>query len=207
MVMARRSPWPDWPRPRSSPDRLIHPVTLEHGSIGIGVMVLSLVLTIALVSYQQHVIRCTGSLAVKADAFHYLTDISMNLGVITALVMSYYSGWMWADPVFALAIAVYIVYAAWTIASQSFDQLMDRELPDGERERIEAIATENENVIAIHDLRTRSSGRDVFIQLHLELDGQMNLYQAHYIADEVRNSLQQAYPEADIIIHEDPAEI
>lgn len=188
-------------------DRLIHPVTLQHGGIGIGVMIVSLGLTIALLTYQRHVIRRTGSIAVKADAFHYLTDIAMNLGVITALVLTYYSGWTWVDPVFALAIAVYIVYAAWTIAAQSLDQLMDRELPDDDRERIEVIARANENVIAVHDLRTRASGRDVFIQLHLELDGEMNLYQAHHIADEVHRSLQEAYPEADIIIHEDPAEI
>lgn len=188
-------------------DRLLHPVTLQHGAVGIGVMVISLILTIALVTYQRSVIRHTGSLAVRADAFHYVTDISMNLGVIAALVLTFYFGWTLADPLIALGIAVYIMYAAWTIAVQSLDQLMDRELPNEERERIEVIATQNREVAAIHDLRTRTSGRKIFIELHLEMDGEMNLYRAHHIADEVHRSLKEIYPEADIIIHQDPAEI
>lgn len=190
-----------------SVDRLLHPVTLQHGAIGIGVMVISLILTIVLVAYQRSVIRRTGSLAVRADAFHYITDISMNLGVIAALVLTFYFDMTLADPLIALAIAVYIMYAAWTIAIQSLNQLMDRELPDEERERIQAIATNTDDVIAIHDLRTRTSGRKVFIELHLEMDGEMNLYQAHRIADDVHRRLQEVYPEADIMIHQDPAEI
>jgi len=203
-VTTRRNRWRAWPRPYASP---VRPVPLQHGDIGIGVMLISLVLTIALVVYQQSVIRRTGSLAVKADAFHYITDISMNLGVIAALILSFYFGWTAADPIIALFIAAYILYAAWTIAAQSFNQLMDRELPDEERARIAAIAVQHGDVIAIHDLRTRISGRKIFIELHLEMDGEMNLYRAHQVADEVQRKLQEVYPEADIIIHQDPAEI
>lgn len=188
-------------------DRLLHPVVVQRGDIGIGVMLVSLVLTIALVMYQRHVIHRTGSIAIRADSFHYVSDIAMNLGVIAALVLTSYMNWQQADPVFALLIAGYIVYSVWQIVSQSLDQLMDRELPDGDRERIDVIARENPAVVAIHDLRTRASGKNIFIQLHLELDGGMNLYQAHAIADDVQTRLETAFPGADVIIHEDPAEI
>ena len=188
-------------------DRLLHPVIVQRGDIGIGVMTASLVLTIALVIYQRHVIRKTGSIAIRADSFHYVSDIAMNLGVILALILTSYMNWNQADPIFALIIAAYIVYSVWQIVSQSLDQLMDRELPDSDRERIDEIARKNSSVVAIHDLRTRASGKDVFIQLHLELDGGMNLYQAHSIADDVQTRLEAAFPGADVIIHEDPAEI
>jgi len=188
-------------------DRLLHPVTVQRGEFGIIVMLVSLAFTIILVFYQRHVIDRTGSLAIRADSFHYVSDIAMNLGVIAALVLTYYFGWNQADPVFALLIAGYIVYSVWRIISQSLDQLMDKELPDADRDRIEKIVHENPGVIAMHDLRTRASGKNVFIQLHLELDGGMNLYQAHGIADDVQARLEAAFPGADVIIHEDPAEI
>lgn len=188
-------------------DRLLHPVTVQRGEFGIIVMTVSLIMTIALVLYQRHVIGRTGSLAIRADSFHYVSDIAMNLGVIAALVLTYYLDWNQADPVFALIIAGYIVYSVWRIISQSLDQLMDKELPDADRDRIEKLVHENPGVIAMHDLRTRTSGKNVFIQLHLELDGGINLYQAHGIADDVQARLEVAFPGADVIIHEDPAEI
>jgi len=188
-------------------DRLLHPVAVQHGGIGIGVMLISLILTIILVLYQRYVINKTGSLAIRADAVHYVSDISMNLGVIAALVLAYFFNLDEADPIFALIIAAYIVYSVWQIIAQSLDQLMDKELPDEDRDRIDEIARGNPDVIAIHDLRTRTSGKNVFIQLHLELNGDMNLYQAHTIADDVQARLEEAFPGADVIIHEDPAEI
>lgn len=186
-------------------DRLVNPVTLHHGTVGIIVMVISLFLTGLLVSYQRSVIRRSGSLAVKADAFHYVTDIGMNLGVIAALILSYNLGWIMADPLIALGIAVYIIYAAWTIASRSFDQLMDRELPDRERRRIEGIARSNTDVIDVYGLRTRASGRDIFIEMHLNMDGGLSLYRAHEIAGDVMRQLREAYPDADILVHQEPA--
>ncbi len=186
-------------------DRLVNPVTLHHGTVGIIVMVISLFLTGLLVSYQRFVIRRSGSLAVKADAFHYVTDIGMNLGVIAALILSYNLGWIMADPLIALGIAVYIIYAAWTIASRSFDQLMDRELPDRERRRIEAIARQNTDIIDVYGLRTRASGRDIFIEMHLNMDGGLSLYRAHEIAGDVQRRLREAYPDADILVHQEPA--
>jgi ferrous-iron efflux pump FieF len=186
--------------------RLITPVPVAHGVIGIVVMIFSLVLTIVLVTYQKRVIRQTQSLAVKADSLHYTSDVVLNLSVIVSIVLSVYVGWSAADPLFAIVIAGWIVHAAWGIARQSLDQLMDRELPDPDRDRIRAICLAHAEVRGVHELRTRASGRDIFIQLHLVLDSSMLLAEAHRIAESVEAELRDAFPGADVIIHEDPVD-
>jgi len=184
--------------------RLLHPVTVEHGTVGILVMLISLVVTIGLVTYQRHVIRQTGSLAVGADSIHYASDVAMNLGVIVALVLTVNFGWVYADPLFAIGIAAYILYSVALIARRSLDQLMDRELPEPDRDKIINLAQAHPGVRNVHDLRTRASGYHRFIQLHLEVDGSLDLAQAHQIAVDVQTSIEVAFPEADVIIHEDP---
>ena len=185
-------------------NRLVNVVPVRHSATGIAVIAVSTVLTVLLVNYQRRVVRRTGSLAIRADSLHYVGDVALNVSVIAALLLSGYGGVPAADPLFAMAIAAYIVYSAWQIAKLSLDQLMDRELPDQDRERIEAICRQNPHVRDVHDLRTRSSGMNIFIQLHLELDGKLSLLQAHRIADEVEAELRRAFPHADVLIHEDP---
>ena len=185
--------------------RLVRPQAVEAGSIGIAVMVASMALTAGLVLFQRFVVRKTGSVAIAADSLHYRSDFLMNAAVIAALALSFYAGFGIADPLFAIAIALYILYSAYEILRTALDQLMDRELPDDQRERIREIATAHDEVRDIHDLRTRASGTRTFIQLHLELDGAMSLYRAHVIADTVEAEINQAFPGAEVIIHQDPA--
>lgn len=187
--------------------RLLHPRVIEASDVGIMVMVLSIVLTIALVVFQYIVIRRTSSLAVSADSIHYRADLLANFAVIVALVLSVQFGLALADPLFAIAIAAYIVTGAWSIFRRSLDQIMDRELPDEQRRLIRDIATAHKEVEAVHDLRTRSSGMQTFIQLHLELDGGMRLVDAHAIADAVEREILDVFPDAEVIIHQDPAGI
>lgn len=185
-------------------DRLLHPQPIEHGTAGIAVMVFSIAMTILLVSYQRYVVRRTQSVAITADSLHYVSDVLTNGSVIVALVLVGWLGLHWVDPLFGAGIAAYIVYSAWTIAAQSLNLLMDRELSDEARARIFEIATAHPGVTSAHDLRTRSSGRHTFIQLHLEMDGSMSLNQAHKISDEVEAQIRAAFPDAEVIIHEDP---
>ncbi len=185
--------------------RFLRPVEVEAGNLGIAVMVLSMVLTGVLVLFQRHVVRKTGSLAVAADSLHYRSDFLMNAAVIAALAIAFYGGYGLADPLFAIAIAFYILYSAVEILRGALDQLMDRELPEANRELIRDIAFRHSEVRALHDLRTRVSGTRTFIQLHLELDGGMSLYRAHVIADTVEAEISQAFPGAEVIIHQDPA--
>jgi ferrous-iron efflux pump FieF len=185
-------------------NRLFFPVVVEKGAVGIIVMLVSTVLSMALVAYQRYIIKRTGSLAIKADSLHYMNDIAINIGVVVALILSSYLGWLYADPIIAVFIAVVIMYSVWKIAKQSLTQLMDTELPDHEREKIKAIAMKYPEVHGIHDLRTRASGQLRFIQAHLELDGEITLNEAHRIADRVEQDIRDAFPKADVIIHQDP---
>jgi ferrous-iron efflux pump FieF len=184
--------------------RLFDPRPVLHSEIGIAVMVVAIVVTFALTRFQAHVVRKTGSVAIKADSLHYLGDILVNAAVIAALLIGSLLGWTLADPLFGLAIAGYIMFNAWQIARGSLDMLMDRELPESERARIRDIALANPNVLDLHDLRTRSSGRRTFIQVHVEMDGNMTLYSAHTVADEVEAALREAFPGAEVMIHQDP---
>ncbi|OIQ94478.1 ferrous-iron efflux pump FieF [mine drainage metagenome] len=184
--------------------RLWEPQPVTHGLGGIAVMGLSIVLTLALVTYQKRVIARTQSVAISADRLHYASDLMMNAGVIVSLLLSAHLGWTFIDPLFALGIACYILWGAGKLAWGSFNLLMDREFPPEDRSRIKAICEAHPFVRNVHDLRTRSAGQADFIQLHLVLDGEMSLRRAHDISDAVEAEIRAAFPRADIIIHQDP---
>lgn len=185
-------------------NRLLNPQPLEAGlELGVGVMVFSIIASLALYSFQRYVVRQTGSTAIQADALHYKTDVLVNGSVIVALLLTFY-GWPQFDPIFAIAIALYILYSAWHIVRESINLLMDHELPEEERQKISALVINHPDAIGLHDLRTRRSGTTVFVQLHLELDERLSLKQAHDIADELEHKIAALFDEAEVIIHEDP---
>lgn len=184
--------------------RLVDPEPIAHGDLGVAIMVFSLVATFALTRFQNYVVARTGSVAIRSDALHYLSDLLMNAAVILALVLTSRVGLTYADPILALGIAAFILRSAFRIGRDAYDMLMDRELPDEERRRILDLVRQYPEVLGVHDLKTREAGRTAFIQLHLEIDGSMTLYRAHAIADAVEAELQTAYPGAEVTIHQDP---
>ena len=184
--------------------RFVSPRPVTHGEIGIAVMVFSILATLALVALQRYVIRRTGSLAIKADSLHYVGDILVNAAVIVALVATTQFGWRYIDPIFGVIIAVYILYNAWQIAKGALDMLMDRELPEEDRQKIRDLALAHPSVVGIHDVRTRASGPQIFIQAHIEMDGGLSLLKAHSVADEVEERLLEAFGGAEVILHQDP---
>ena len=184
--------------------RLFDPQPVANGDVGIGVMVLSIVLTVALVLFQRYVVKRTQSLAINADKLHYTADLLMNISVIVSLVVAARFNWPYADPLFAIGISGFLLWGAASIGRQSYQSLMDRELPVEDRRRILGICTSTPDVVAAHDLRTRSSGIAVFIQVHLEFDGNLTLNHVHRVADQVEARIQAEYPKADVIIHQDP---
>ncbi|HYL33549.1 MAG TPA: cation diffusion facilitator family transporter [Stellaceae bacterium] len=186
---------------------LIHSQPITNTKAGLAVMVFAVVVTLLLVLYQRSVVKRTGSLVVSVDAFHYRADLVLNLSVIVALLLTVEFGYVLIDPIFGGAIAVWIIWGAWQVADRAVVQLMDRELPDAERERIRAIVLAHPEVRAVHDLKTRAAGPISFIQIHLEMDGNLPLTQAHRIADEVEASILAIYPRSEVIIHQDPAGI
>jgi ferrous-iron efflux pump FieF len=186
--------------------RLWDPVVVEKTSLGISVMIASMVLTAALIVLQQHVIKRTQSTAIEADSLHYVSDLFMNFGVIIALVLAAY-GFYGADPYLALGISAYVVYSAWGIAKTAFHLLLDHELSDEERLTITQLALTQPLVLGMHDLRSRQSGHMQFIQLHLDLQDDMLLMHAHDVADALEQRIIEVFPYADVIIHLDPVSV
>ena len=188
-------------------ERLFNPSPVLNTSIGYGVMVFSIVATLALVGFQKYVAKRTQSLAIAADSAHYTMDILVNISVIVSLFLASEMGWQIADPLFAIAISFYILHGAYEIGIEAYHVLMDRELPDEDRDKIRTLAMKHPQVMSLHDLRTRQSGPDVFIQMHLEMSGELSLIEAHEIAEDVMYKVEAAYPRAEVLIHQDPAGI
>jgi len=187
-------------------ERLRSPSPIHEAQTGVIMMVIALTITLALVIYQHYVIKKTNSTAIRADALHYATDILTNLGTIAALVLAGY-GWPMLDPIIAILIACYIFYSACKIGYEAGQMLMDHELPLEIREQIMHIANAPSQVKGVHDIRTRQSGQTMMIQLHLELEDQVPLIRAHGIAKAVEKEILRSWPEADVIIHQDPVHL
>ena len=187
-------------------DRLKHPEPVNAPWISIAVIVFSLVMTVGLLILQHRVIKATGSNAVRADSLHYRSDLMLNGSILVALVFAAV-GFSQLDAWFGLGIAVYILWSAFQIARESFSVLMDEELPTDVSENMLALACAVPGVLGAHDLRTRISGNIWFVQLHLELPGQLSLLDAHTLSDQVAAAIENAYPRAEVLVHADPQEV
>ena len=187
-----------------SVSRLIRPQEIAYGGAGIAAMLLSMVLTFALVRFQSFVVARTGSTAIGADSLHYRADLLVNAAIVGALAAATWLDTSPIDPLVALLVAGYILRSAWAIMRTALDGLMDRELPDADRARIVAIVRSHPEVRGVHDLRTRRAGIQPFVQLHLELDGSMTLLEAHAVSDRVEAAIVAAFPGAEVIVHQDP---
>ncbi|KGQ42646.1 cation diffusion facilitator family transporter [Gallibacterium anatis] len=186
--------------------RLHSPEITDHNIWGIAVTIVSVIMTAILVSFQKYTIKRTDSPAIKADSLHYQTDLFMNLGILIALVISYY-GFVMADAICALIIAVYILINALKMVAESVQMLLDVALPEEEIAEIKKIAQRHPKVLGVHDIKTRRAGAVRFIQLHLELEDNLPLMMAHDITEELEQELQQAFPNSDIMIHQEPTTV
>ena len=171
-------------------DRLRNPQPLDAAWYGVAVMLLSIIATLLLLRFQARVIRRTGSTAIRADALHYRSDLLMNGSIIVALLLAHY-GIPGADALFGIAIALVIGFSAVRIGQDAVQILMDHELPDEVRKEALALARAVPGVIDVHDLRTRQSGQQWFMQLHLELPGELPLSEAHALEEQVRLAIQK----------------
>ncbi|ENC6709273.1 CDF family cation-efflux transporter FieF [Vibrio harveyi] len=187
-------------------ERFFRPHELNAPELGVYVSLFAMVVTFGLVMFQKHVVRVTGSQAIAADSLHYQTDLYMNGAIMVALGLSYF-GVTQADAVFAVGIGIFILYSAFKMVSEAIQTLLDRKLPDKELEQIRQECLKVEGVLGVHQLRTRMSGPTRFIQLHLELDDNLRLIEAHHIADKVEDNLLELFPEADVLIHQDPLSV
>lgn len=171
---------------------------------GIAVSLVALLATLVLLWWQRRVIARTGSLAIATDHLHYQSDLALNLAVIAALVLDRYLDVAGADPLFGLAIALWLAWGAWRAAGNAIDHLMDREWPDERREAFLAVLARHPQLRGVHDLRTRTSGSDDFVQFHASVDGQMTVAEAHRLMDELEARIEAEFPGVEVLIHPDP---
>ena len=184
-------------------DRLQHPQPLGAQTLGIAVMLLSLAMTVALLLFQRHVVRVTGSTAVRADSLHYRSDLLLNSGILLALVLAGF-GWQRLDPLFGLGIAAYILWSAVSIVREAVAVLMDEELAPELSERMHLLASGVPGVLGTSDLRTRISGTHWFVQLHVELPGELSLQQSHSLCKQVEDAIRSEFPRAQVLAYATP---
>src|SRR6185369_8272261 len=187
-----------------SVQRLLAGAQTADAELGIGVSLVAIVLTVALITYQRHVVQRTGSLAIGTDRLHYSSDLMLNGSVIVALVLDQFAGLTGADAVFGILIALWLLWGAWSASSRALDQLMDKEWPDELRERFLAAAKEYPELAGLHDFRTRTSGTHNFAQFHVWVPPEWTVKEAHDRLDRVEEALQKHFPNTEILIHVDP---
>ena len=180
-------------------DGFLNPKQISNNITGIWIMVTSLVATSVIVIYQKIIIRKTKSIVVEADVLHYLTDFLINGAIIISLILATNPSFQILDPILGALIAFYVINAALKIGKRSFDNLMDRELEETEKEKIKAVIDKNKDVKGYHELRTRRSGSRIFIQVHAELDKKLNLEKAHDIAEKLEEDIGKIWQEAEIM--------
>jgi len=181
------------------------PGRLSAEGRGMVVMALSVLLTLGLVVWQSRVAWRTGSRVVQADRLHYLGDLLPNIGAIASLWASQRFGMAQVDSVVALAAAALLAIGALRIGKGAWDALMDRRADPAVIAGVAAIAQSWPGVHGFHDLRTRTAGSRVFVQIHIELDGAQPLHEAHAISAALKRAIRAAFPDADVIVHMDVA--
>ena len=184
--------------------RLLAGAETGQAELGIGVSVIAIVLTAALITYQRHVVKRTGSLAIGTDRLHYSSDLLLNGSVILALMLDQFAGLTGADAVFGVLIAFWLLWGAWQASSDALDQLMDKEWPDDLRERFLAAAKEYPELAGLHDFRTRTSGTHQFAQFHVWVPPHWTVQEAHDRLDRAEEELRERFPNTEILIHVDP---
>ena len=180
------------------------PAPTEDAEFGIGVSLLAIAATGLLLWYQRRVIRGTGSVAILADNVHYQSDVLLNAAVIAALVLDQMLGWHEADPLFGIAIALWLAFGAFKASSNAIDQLMDKEWSEDQRAAFLDVAARQPGLKGIHDFRTRRSGSHDFAQFHMEVDPGITVARAHDLVEAVEHNLKTAFPKVEVLIHLDP---
>ena len=185
-------------------EHILDPVPLQRLNVGLIVMLISIFVTTALISFQRYVIKRTQSVSIDADNAHYTGDILMNVGVIISMCLSYHFGWMWMDALFAAVVAIYLFYSAFKIIRKVFKILMDAELSPETRKKIKEIVALNPEVLGIKDLRTRTAGIKSFIQFSILLDQNISLTKAHELCTLLEEQVKKQLPACEVFIHAEP---
>ena len=185
--------------------KLLRPVLAsEPLYLGMAVMGLSLVVNFFICRHLRRVGRETDSLALLADAEHLNVDVLTAAGVLVGLGLAQWTGKAWLDPATALVVAVLVLRGAWNLSVEALQPLLDARLPVGEEQLIRDLLDEDERVLGYHKLRTRKSGSQRHVDVHVQLDDDTPLLQAHQITEELEDAFRRVLPGAAVTIHVEP---
>lgn len=191
-------------------DRLITPAPLQEIGLGLGVSMVATVINFVVARRLLHVGHAEDSIALEADGKHLMTDVITSVGVVFGLALVWLTGWLWLDPLLAIAVAINIVREGWHMVRRSIDGLIDRSLPEEDlatiRSVIDTVAKAHHSELDFHGLRTRKSGRVKFVELHLLTPGEWTVSQAHDVAHEIEDSLRGTFRNLEASIHIEPIE-
>ncbi|MEM9670322.1 MAG: cation diffusion facilitator family transporter [Pseudomonadota bacterium] len=188
-----------------SVQRLFSPQPVAEPAFAIGVLALSLVMTLGLVAFQTFALKRSGSLIIRGDRAHYIGDVIANGGALVAVIIGVYFSFPHADAIAGLIAAAFLLGAGWQVAKQAIPQLMDEELPDADLDVLRSILLADPDILDFHALRTRRAGERRFIQVDVQIDPDMSFREAHEITDRIELAIEEAFPDADVIVHPDPA--
>ena len=177
--------------------------SVTNHELGLESMYLCIFLTLALVCFQSYVIKKTKSRIISSDKLHYFSDLIANVGVVISIYLS--AHFWYIDAIVGVLIALYIMHGSYKLFREAIRNLADEEFPQSDKDKILQIVSSFTEVKGLHELKTRCAAHKPFIQFHLELDGNLNLYQAHDISDNIMSALFKEFPDAEITIHQDPA--
>lgn len=179
------------------------PKPIENIGVAMYAMIISSILTLALISYQSMVIKKTKSGIIEADRLHYVSDLLTNMLVMFSLYFS--QRFMLLDALLGIIIACYIIYNSYDLFIRATRNLIDEEFNDSERSKIVGIIAKYSEVVGIHELKTRYAGTKPFIQFHIEMDGDITLYAAHEVSEKIMEEIMSVFPGAEVTVHQDPA--
>lgn len=185
--------------------RIFTPVEVSDHWLAIHVSIVTIVLSGLLIFIQNHAFKYAPSLALEADQKHYTSDIALNGGVILALLADLWATWGFVDLLVSYGVAAFMIWTSVQIGRDAVNMLMDREIDESDRERITSLVLAHDQVQGMHDLRTRKSGMNIYISFDVELDATLSLEKAHAITRDLDHALLEIFPNAEIIIHKDPA--
>jgi len=184
--------------------RIFDPRPVSAGGWAVGVVVISIAVTLWLVWMQTRALKKTASLAVAGDRAHYAADLAANVVVLIGVVSGAYLGAPGLDAAAGLVVAVWLFWGAVSLLRESADHLLDHAGPEEDRVAITAAVLADPRISGLHQLRTRMVGQVLMVQMHIDLDPQLTLEAAHAIVVEAEQRILVAFPHADILIHADP---
>ncbi len=187
--------------------KIIHGPSLDHVWLGIGVMVVSGFANLFVSKRVLYpVARRTDSAALEADAAHLLTDVYTSFGVAFGLLLVKITGWPYFDPIAAIAVALLIIHTGYQLVMQSTRVLLDETLPDEELEEIRrcVLVHRGDIIFGYHKLRARRAGSRRHVDLHVTVDDDLSITEAHEIAMHISEDIRDCVPNTDVLVHVEP---